>query len=137
MKKLFIAVMFLLLLIPVLGLAAAPPLNKSLTFQWEQPDDLGIITGWSLYMSAVTGSGYVKIVDIPYVAGSGPTFTTATVLNVAGAPGATANRFFVLTANGQGGVNSVYSNEASYGFVIPYAVPAAPFNLRVSVTVGP
>lgn len=139
MKKLIL--MFLLsmfLLIPVFGFAADQPVNKSLTFQWEQPDtDLNTITGWSLYMSSATGSQYVKIVDIPYVAGTGPTFTTATVLNVTGAPGATVNRYFVLTANGLGGFNSVYSNEASYGFAIPYPVPTAPFNLIIKVTVAP
>lgn len=141
MKKLFFTVLVvMLLLIPVFGFTAATdqPVNKSLTFQWEQPDtDLTSITGWSLYMSSVTGSGYVKIVDIPYVAGSGPTFTTATVLNVTGAPGTTVNRYFVLTANGIGGVFSVYSNEASYGFAIPYTVPVAPFHLIIKVTVAP
>jgi hypothetical protein len=76
------------------------------------------------------------VIDIPYVAGSGPTFTTSTVLNVAGAPGATVNKYFVLTANGTQGLNSVYSNEVNYGFVIPIPAPAAPFNLKVTVTVG-
>lgn len=139
MKKLFlIALLSMFLLIPVVGFAADQPINKSLTFQWEQPDtDLSTLTGWSLYMSSATGSGYIKIVDIPYVVGSGPTFTTATVLNVVGTPGATVNRYFVLTANGLGGVNSSYSNEASYGFAIPYPVPAAPFNLIIKVTVVP
>jgi hypothetical protein len=139
MKKLILAVLAVMfLLVPVFGFAADQPVNKSLTFQWEQSDtDLASITGWSLYMSSATGSGYVKIVDIPYVAGSGPTFTTATVLDVTGAPGETVNRYFVLTANGLGGVNSVYSNEASYGFLIPYPVPTAPFNLILKVTITP
>lgn len=141
MKKVFLMFLLLMfLLIPVFGFTAATdqPVNKSLTFQWEQPDtDLSTITGWSLYMSSVTGSGYVKIVDIPYVAGSGPTFTTAKILTVTGTPGTTVNRFFVLTANGVGGVNSINSNEASYGFTIPYLVPAAPFNLIIKVTVVP
>lgn len=139
MKKLILTVLAVMfLLIPVFGFAADQPVNKSLTFQWEQPGtDLTSITGWSLYMSSVTGSGYVKIVDIPYVAGTVPTFTTTKILNVTGAPGATVNRYFVLTANGLGGVFSVYSNEASYGFAIPYPVPAAPFNLIIKVTVAP
>lgn len=139
MRKLILIILLsLFLLSPVFGFAVDQPVNKSLTFQWEQPDtDLSTLTGWSLYMSSVTGSGYVKIVDIPYVAGGGPTFTTEKILTVTGAPGATVNRFFVLTANGVGGVSSVNSNEASYGFAIPYPIPAAPFNLIIKVTVIP
>jgi hypothetical protein len=138
MKRLCLVLMILSALVFVAPMFAADqPLAKSLTFQWEQPVDLAYINGWSLYWSPTAGSGYEKVVDIPYVAGSGPTFTTFIVLNVTGAPDATVNKYFVLTANGTNGLASVYSNEVSYGFVIPRPAPAAPFIIKITVTVGP
>jgi hypothetical protein len=79
----------------------------------------------------------VKVVDIPYAPGGGPVFETTTILHVTGTQGSTITKYFVLAANGKGGVNSAYSNEASYGFVIPYGIPAAPFNLIIKTTVVP
>jgi len=130
MKKLLLVLLFLL--IPVFGTAA--DLSKSLTFAWEQ-DNPEYITGWSLHWTPTAGSGYVKVVDIPYVTGAGPTFTTSTILAVTGTPGATVNKYFVLTAVGKNGMDSEYSNEATYAFVIPYPTPSAPFNLIITVTV--
>ena len=137
MKKLFLVLPLILLLLTLAVplFSADQPLSKSLSFAWEQTD-LTYINGWSLYWSPTPGSGYMKVIDIPYVAGSGPTFTTSTVLNVTGIPGATVNKYFVLTANGIQGLNSDYSNEVNYGFVIPFPVPSAPFNLKVTVTIG-
>jgi len=134
MKKLLFGFLILLFLaIPVFGYTA--DLSKSLTFAWEQ-ENPEYITGWSLHWTPTTGAGYVKVADIPYTTGAGPKFTSSTVLNVTGAPGATVNRYFVLTANGKNGINSAYSNEATYGFVIPFPTPSAPFNLIITVTVG-
>lgn len=138
MKRILLALSILFLLISVPAFAAELNTSKPLTFQWEQPVDLEYISGWTLHWSATAGSGYVKVVDIPYVAGDAKTtFTTAAVLNVTGTPGSTVVKYFVMTASGKDGLISAYSNEISNGFYIPYPAPAAPFNLIIKVIVGP
>jgi len=133
-KSLFGFLILLLLAIPIFGFAEDQPLSKSLNFSWEQ-DNPEYITGWSLYWTPTAGSGYVKVVDIPYITGAGPTFTTSTILAVTGTPGATETRYFVLTATGKNVPDSAYSNEATYAFLIPFPTPSAPFNLIITVTV--
>lgn len=132
MKKILLALSILFLMAAMPAFSADMNTSKSLTFQWEQPVDLGYINGWSLYSSPTSGSGYEKVVFIPYVPGDpNTTFTTETVLIVTGPPGTTVQRYFVLTANGKGGLESVYSNEVSEPFDIPYPQPSAPFRLII------
>lgn len=113
--------------------AADVPVSESLTFEWEQNAvDLPFLAGWTLYESNVSGSGYVKVTDIPYVAGD-TTFQTTAVLNVIGAAGSTVNRYYVLTAKNIAGLESVYSNEATNAFEIPIPAVSKPFNLIIKV----
>ena len=132
MKRIFLALSILFLLAAMPAFAVDLNTSKSLTFQWEQPVDLEYISGWTLYSSKVSGSGYEKVVSIPYVpANSNTTFTTDTILIVTGPPGTTVQRYFVMTANGKEGLESTYSNEVSEPFDIPYPHPSAPFRLII------
>jgi hypothetical protein len=135
MKKLFLAVLAVMfLLIPVFGFAA----DKTLNFAWEQPTiTTDNLSGWVLYQSNTAGSGYVKVTDIPYFGTPSATYTVSTILVVTGTPGTTVTKYFVLTAKSQDGTESVYSNEVTQAFKIPYPVPGAPFNLIIKVTVAP
>ncbi len=141
MKRIILAlVLVFCLLAPPWAFSADNSLNKSLTFTWEQPVDLENINGWTLYWSSVSGSGYVKLLDISYILGSGPIFTVSTVMTVTGPPGSKVIKYFVMGSNGKNGLNSLtYSNEAHFLFVMPTttAPPAAPINLMIKVTVGP
>lgn len=130
MKKLFVTIL-MILIFAVSAFAADQ--SKPLTFQWEQVGDLQYVTGWSLYWSNVSGSGYVKVVDIPYTPGSGPTFVSDQTLTVTGVPGSMVKKYFVLTARGNGALESGYSNEVGEDFAIPLAHP---FNLIIKVKVG-
>jgi len=133
----------LMLMIPVLGLPATDKIvAESLTFEWDQLEaDLPDIAGWTLYVSATAGTGYVKVVDIPIAAGTataGTTvFTSPATLNIIGVSGATVTKYFVLTSKNAINDESEYSNEVSYAFVIPYGAPAKPFNLKIKVTATP
>ena len=133
----FISLIFLLALVPVLGRAADIPQDETIEIAWEQDAaSLPYLSGWSIYVSATPGSGYVKLLDVPYTLGGGPTFTAETILSVTGAPGSTVNRYFVATARNTASVESSYSNEASAAFEIPIPKPGAPFNLIIKVKVN-
>lgn len=133
----FLSLLFLLLLVPILGNSADIPKQESIEILWEQDaESLPYLSGWSIYVSATPGAGYVKLLDVPYTPGSGPTFTAETILSVTGAPGSTVNRYIVATARNTVGVESAYSNEASVAFEIPIPKPGAPFNLIIKFKVN-
>lgn len=135
MKKLFL--ILVILLISVTCFAQTPQtIGQVLVFEWEQAtEDLGGISGWVLYESNTSGSGYVKVLDIPYTAGSGPTFSSEGTILFSGIKGSTVNKYFVLTAksNDPAFGESVYSNEAIASVVIPYGRPSSPFTFKVNI----
>lgn len=142
MKKIYVSLMvaFLLVLIPAIGMPATDKIvAESLTFEWEQLEaDMADIAGWTLYASDVSGSGYVKVVDIPLttgiVAAGLTTFQSPANLSIVGVSGATVTKYFVLTSKNAINEQSEYSNEVSQAFVIPYGKPAKPYNLKIKVT---
>jgi len=137
MKKLFLAL--LVLMLATVSFAQTPQtIGQVLVFEWEQAtEDLGGISGWALYESSVSGSGYTKVLDIPYTSGAGPTFSSEGTILFSGVKGSTANKYFVLTAksNDPAFGESEYSNEATASIVIPYGRPSSPFTFKVNVKV--
>jgi hypothetical protein len=143
MKKIIVGcfIVLMLLLVPMLGTAAVEKvISESLTFEWDQLEaDLPDIAGWTLYMSSVSGSGYVKVVDIPYTVGTVADGTTVFVspanMSISGVSGSTVTKYFVLTSKNAINQESEYSNEVSNAFVIPYGIPTKPFSLKIKVVV--
>ena len=84
-----------------------------------------------------TGVSERKGLDIPYVAGSGPTFSSEGTILFSGVKGSTVNKYFVLTTKSADPAygESVYSNEATASIVIPYGKPSSPFTFKVNVKV--
>lgn len=129
--------MMVLMFMPALGFTADQSASEELTIAWEQgAEDLPYLNGWTIYVSATPGAGYVKLLDVPYTTGAGPTFTAETVLTVTGAPGSTVNRYIVATSRNTVGVESGYSNEAIIAFEIPIPSIGAPFNLIIKFKVN-
>lgn len=145
MKKIFVSfvVALMLVLVPVYGQGATEKVvAESITFAWDQLEaDLPDIAGWTLYMSSVSGSGYVKVVDIPITTGTvadGVTvFSSDASINLVGVSGATVNKYFVLTSKNAINEESELSNEVTYTAVIPYGKPAKPYNFKIKVTATP
>jgi len=138
MKKILIAFIAVLLLVSISFAQAPQTIGQVLVFEWEQAtEDLGGLSGWVLYESTTSGSGYVKALDIPYVAGSGPTFTSEGTILFSGVKGSTVTKYFVLTAksNDPAVAESDYSNEASASIVIPFGKPSSPFTFKVNIKV--
>lgn len=136
MKKLFLSLLAALLLATVSFAQTPQTIGQVLVFEWEQAsEDLGGMSGWVLYESNVSGSGYTKVLDIPYTAGSGPTFSSEGTIIFSGVKGSTVNKYFVLTAKSidPAVAESAYSNEASTGILIPYGKPSSPFTFKVNV----
>lgn len=138
MKKIFLALLAVLILATVSFAQTPQTIGQVLEFSWEQAtEDLGGLSGWVLYESNTSGSGYVKALDVPYVSGSGPTFTSEGTILFSGVKGSTVTKYFVLTAksNDPAVAESDYSNEASASIVIPYGKPSSPFTFKVNVKV--
>ena len=137
MKKLFL--ILAILLISVTCFAQTPQtIGQVLVFEWEQAtEDLGGISGWVLYESNTSGSGYTKVLDIPYTSGAGPTFSSEGTILFSGVKGSTVTKYFVLTAksNDPAFGESEYSNEATASIVIPFGKPSNPFTFKVNVKV--
>jgi len=142
MKKIFVSCLMalMLLLVPVIGMSTVEKVVvESLTFEWDHLEaELPDIAGWTLYMSATSGAGYEKVIDIPFTVGTvvdGVTvFSSDATMNIVGVSGSTVNKFFVLVSRNAINEVSEYSNEVSYAFVIPYGKPAKPFNFKIKVT---
>jgi len=137
MRKLFLILAMLLMSVTCF---AQPPqtIGQVLVFEWEQAtEDLGGISGWVLYESNTSGSGYVKVLDVPYTSGAGPTFSSEGTILFSGVKGSTVTKYFVLTAksNDPAFGESEYSNEATASIVIPFGKPSSPFTFKVNVKV--
>ncbi len=136
MKRILFTIIAVLMFV-VVGFAQTPTtVGQVLTFEWEQAtEDLGGLSGWVLYESNTSGSGYVKALDVLYVSGSGPTFTSEGTILFSGVKGSTVTKYFVLTAKSKDAsvVESDYSNEASASILIPYGKPSSPFTFKVNV----
>lgn len=142
MKKLLqTLVIFLLVLLPMMLLAAAPTASETVVFQWEQ-EGLEVVRGWNLYWSSESGKGYEKIVSIPYEGGTEAVFSSSHVLEVSGEYGSTVTKYFVMRTVGKedrsdGSENeSEISNEISHGFRISWPTPSGPFNLVIKIEVS-
>lgn len=144
MKKLLVGLVGLLfLMIPVLGLSAPVSSTSVLTFEWEQDAaSLEQISGWVLYESATTGTGYVKVTDITYTGPATTTYVSDVPITVSGTVGTTVNRYYVLKAKNKiiegvegSGLESDPSNEVLQAFIIPIPVPNVPFNLKIKAVV--
>ena len=137
MKKLLLVVAVLLL--ATVSFAQTPQtIGQVLVFEWEQAtEDLGGISGWVLYESNTSGSGYTAVLEIPYVSGAGPNFTGEGTILFSGVKGSTVNKYFVLSAksNDPAYGESEYSNEATASIVIPFGKPSSPFTFKVNVKV--
>ena len=137
MKKLLLVVAVLLL--ATVSFAQAPQtIGQVLVFEWEQAsEDLPGISGWVLYESNTSGSGYTKVLDIPYTSGAGPTFSSEGTILFSGVKGSTVNKYFVLTTKSADPAygESEYSNEATASIVIPFGKPSSPFTFKVNVKV--
>ena len=60
MKKLFLALLAVLLLATVSFAQTPQTIGQVLVFEWNQAtEDLGGISGWALYESSVSGSGWL------------------------------------------------------------------------------
>lgn len=54
-------------MMPTFGITASGKATQIIEFKWEQVNSvLPQISGWVLYGSVTSGSGYVKIKDIQY-----------------------------------------------------------------------
>lgn len=138
MKKIFLAVAALLLIASVSFAQAPQTIGQVLVFEWEQAtEDLGGMSGWVLYESNTSGSGYNAVLEIPYVSGAGPTFTGEGTITFSGVKGSTVTKYFVLTAKSKDPAvaESDYSNEATASIVIPFGKPSSPFTFKVNVKV--
>ena len=137
MKKLLLVVAVLLL--ATVSFAQTPQtIGQVLEFAWEQAtEDLPGMSGWVLYESNTSGSGYTAVLEIPYVSGAGPNFTGEGTILFSGVKGSTVTKYFVLTAksNDPAFGESEYSNEATASIVIPFGKPSSPFTFKVNVKV--
>ena len=138
MKKILIAFIAVLLLVSISFAQAPQTIGQVLVFEWEQAtEDLGGLSGWVLYESNTSGSGYTAVLEIPYVSGAGPNFTGEGTILFPGVKGSTVTKYFVLTAKSKDAsvAESDYSNEAQASIVIPYGKPSSPFMFKVNVKV--
>jgi hypothetical protein len=136
MKKLLLVVLSVFFLATVSFAQTPVSVGQVLTFEWEQAtEDLGGLSGWVLYESMVSGSGYTKVLDIPYTSGSGPNFTSNETITFSGNKGTTVEKYFVLTAKSIDPTfgESEYSNEAMFSVTIPFGKPSSPFQLKVNI----
>ena len=135
-KKIFLAVIAFLMLASVGFAQTQQAIGQVLEFAWEQAtEDLPGMSGWILYESSVSGSGYNAVLEIPYVSGAGPTFTGEGTIVFTGAKGATVTKYFVLTAKSKDAAvaESDFSNEVSASIIIPFGKPSSPFTFKVNV----
>lgn len=137
-KKIFLAVIAFLMLASVGFAQTQQAIGQVLEFAWEQAtEDLGGMSGWVLYESNTSGSGYVKALDITYypdIPNNG-TFTSEGTITFTGVKGSTVTKYFVLTAKSKDPAiaESDFSNETSASVVIPYGKPSSPFTFKVNV----
>ena len=142
MKKLLV-VMTAILLLTFVPFANATDVTQTLIFQWEQSDTIDL-KDWRLYWSDTADGPYdeVPVAVIPYDPNAtGPTYSSPTSATVAGNPGTTVTKYFVLVACGDkpqsdGTTNylcSANSNEVSHGFWIPAGQFSAPVQFTITV----
>lgn len=136
--KVLLFVLAMVLVASISFAQAQQTIGQVLEFAWEQAtEDLPGMSGWVLYESNTSGSGYTAVLEIPYVSGAGPNFTGEGTILFSGVKGSTVTKYFVLTAKSKDAAvaESDYSNEASASILIPYGKPSSPFTFKVNVKV--
>jgi len=111
------------------------PQYGTITFAWDEPEDLEVITQWELHWGSTTGGPYAKLTDIQ----KDGNFQEPVTVDISGPPGTDQVRYFVLKACGdqpQSGGGTAYecsenSNEASFSVWIPPAAFSVPVNFRI------
>lgn len=140
MKK-FILIIALILFVVVIPHAAE--VNKTLTFEWNQPGDLTYLKEWRLYWGDTAGGPYdvQEVAIIPFTGGS--TIYSGQVSPVVkGNPATHVTKYFVLVACGdvpQSDKTTKYecsenSNEVSHDFWIPAVGFSAPVTFQIKPT---
>lgn len=135
-------------MMPTFGITASGKATQIIEFEWEQVNSvLPQISGWVLYGSVTSGSGYVKIKDIQYSpitpdpTTTETTFSAKVTLSVIGTVGVVIKRYYVLTSKniidgGEfSGAESIYSNEVTIEFKpmpTPGNLNVKPKNLQVN-----
>jgi fibronectin type 3 domain-containing protein len=113
-RKLLFVLIVAALLFPSLVMAQAAH-SVTLTWAWTQGTG-GAATGFNVKRALVTGGPYTTIQNVP----SPTTFTCVDTTSLV--EGTTY--YYVVTTTGNGGTESVPSNEAAG--TIPFSVPNAP-----------
>ena len=106
---------------------------ETVTFQWDQPD-LTLVLVCELYWGDAAGGPYVEAARFVYTGGTDLTYEGSKELVVSGTPASTVTKYFVIRACGDvEGTRecSVWSNEISYGFKIPFGGFTAPVQFRI------
>jgi len=120
----------------LIGSAEAADQAETLTFLWDQ-EDLTLVKDWELHWGDAAGGPYVEASKFIYEGGSELTYQGSKELVVSGVPASTVTKFFVIRACGdvEGETPlrqcSVWSNEISYGFKIPFGGFNAPVIFRL------
>ena len=141
MKKILLGILVVaMLLLPLIGNAATGSVTQTVTLQWNYTlADLSNVSGWNIYWSPTSGSGWIKLASVPYTYVVGTTttvFTSAQVVTVTGNAPGTVTEYFVVTAT-NASFESDYSNIVSNIFTIPNVKPPAPTTLIIkSVGLG-
>jgi len=136
MNKLFFT-LFLVVSLLLAGMTAAQAVETPwvLTFEWEQYGDLESLDKWVLHVREESGGPTVQEIDIFYVGGVGPTFSSTNGIVWAGDRGKDYTKYFVLVAHSKDGSHSDFSNEANYTLTIPWGPVETPAEFSVSVGV--
>ena len=106
-------------------------LDKVIEFEWQHQDPVAQgVASFKLYMSVVSGSEYVLLLDIPFESVE-EVYTADGTITVA--DNVEVNRYFVCTAVDGQGNESGYSNEATV--TIDNLPPETPMTFKAVVKV--
>ena len=128
MKKFFVLLIALMLLVPIIAMAADS--EYTVTFAWDDTNEKTEGYRWELFMTDTPGSYDLTTpaTVIDYVDGQ-TVFESNSLLVITGLPGEIKTKYFVIRAV-QNEIPSGLSNEVSYAFPIPMT---APFSLSIKV----
>jgi len=120
MKKAIFTLIFLL----VIGAAFSAQAAIQVTATWS-PNSESDLTGYNIYRSTTSGSGYIKINSSIIIKTAAPQYVDSINGTV------DANYYYVVTAVDTSGNESAYSNEGSTH--IDTSAPAPPNGITVQI----